>query len=114
MLAKILTCINIGEVYLDKRNIRGQESVANGDAGMGKGRWIDNDKPGLVGSCLLNAPDNITFDILLEGFELNIMLPGHLRQRLIDRCQRIRSVNFGFPTTQQVQIRSMYDQYFCH
>jgi hypothetical protein len=79
MFPKIFSRINIRQVHLDKGHGRGEECVADGDAGMGEGCRIDDDKPGLVGSGLLNSTDNLTLDVRLQGFDFNIVVCGLLR-----------------------------------
>src|SRR5574340_594564 len=69
--------VDIGKMNFDKRNGGSRQRVAQGDAGMGVGRRIDDDEVHAVAGGFVQALDQGTFMVVLEGFDER---PGRVAQ----------------------------------
>ena len=90
------------------------ESVAQRDARVREGAGIDNQKADSVRRCPLDALDELMLRIALERDQLVPCFPGYLDGAFLDGLQRLRSVDAGFTTAEQVQIRAVQQQHSSH
>ena len=114
MLAKRFSGMNVGQVDLDERNRHARKCIAQRDAGVGKCSGINHDRGDAVDLGFVNRVDQLMLGVALQAFELMIYRLGDCAQPVIDVVERVVTVNFRFPTAQQIQIRAMQDQYFGH
>ena len=114
MLAKRFSGMNVGQVDFDERNRHASKCIAQRDAGVGKCSGITHDRGDAVDLGFVNRVDQLMLGVALQAFELMIYRLGDCAQPVIDIVERVVTVNFRFPTAQQIQIRAMQDQYFGH
>ncbi len=110
MMAERLARVDVREMHFDKRDGHRAECVAQGDAGVGVTRRIDDDEFDTFRSCVLHPVDQFSFVVALKTFQLNAGNPGARFHNAMDVCQSNPTVNFRFAVAEQVEVGSMEDK----
>lgn len=110
LLPKILSGKSVAQMNFDKRDLNRQQGVAQRNARVRKGAWIQNDKIDLVSGGPLDTVDQLVLGIALIAIELVPQLGREFDAALLDVGQRGRAVNLGLAGTQEVQIRTIDKQ----
>ena len=77
---------------------------------MGIGCGVDDDELNIFGRGCLDAVDQLTFVVALEGLEQQAIRARPAFHGRMDIAQRRATVDFGFAGSQQVQIRPVQDE----
>ena len=75
---------------------------------------VDQDEIGLFISRGLDAVDERTFVIALEGRQFDARFLGSRGERLIDLRKRDAAVHLRLPGAEKVQVRAVQHQQSCH
>ncbi len=89
-------------MYFYKRDSGRQQGIANGDAGMREGCWINNDEIDVVGIGLMNQFHDFVFGIVLMKIQLMAQVGRSLFKRILYVGECLVSVMAGFSDAQQV------------
>ena len=111
MLAKFFSFVNIRKMYFNRRKRSGQQSIPNGNTGMGIRRWIDQNPFKGLGR-LSDQINDLAFVIGLLNFKADSKAPGFTQKLLIDLCDTHPSVDIHLTGSQQIQIRAVDDKDF--
>jgi hypothetical protein len=74
-------------------------------------RCINNNKVRAVDAGGLNAINQLTFVIALKRGAIGAKLSGQLLQTRVDIGQSLPAINFRLACTEQVQVRTVQNQY---
>src|SRR5512141_664932 len=96
MMAEGFARVNVGKMNFDKRDGGGRQRVAQGNAGMGVGRRVDDDEIHLVACRLVQPVDQGAFVVVLEGFDVCTGGFSTTDQRTVDVVQRGEAIVLGF------------------
>src|ERR1700728_3386275 len=95
MTSKFFARKHIAQVNLDERQGDSEEGVAQCDARVGVGPWIDDDEGNSVGLRGMNLPDQFMLRIALECDQFMALGKGKRRELGLDDLQRGRTVYSG-------------------
>ena len=102
--------VRIADVNFNGGNPDRLQRIEQCDAGVRIGAGIDHDPVrGMIGC--LNAVNKISFMIGLVNFNVNALSVSMGNDFLAKSSVSLISVNLRFPKSEQIQIRSVYDQY---
>lgn len=92
--------MDVAQVNLHKRECRGQQSIPEGNGGVGVGSGVDQDAINLLGGCRLNAVHQSPLMVALDTPETDapLLSPGH--QLSVNLRQGGPSVNTGLTGSQ--------------
>ena len=107
MLSKRFAGVYVGNMHFDAWNIDARQRVAQRDAGVGKSRRINNDELGAVGACLMNRLDHLLFAVALQTGQTRTGALGFGLQAMVDLVQRLRAIDLGLASPQQIEVGSM-------
>ena len=108
-MAERLTLVYITDVYLDDRTFQGTDTIVQGYGGMGIGSGIEHDT--VVGeSHLLHLVDQLSLDIALVILQLYIRIAGTQLGKVV--IKRAVPVDTWLTHTEQIQVRTIYDENF--
>jgi hypothetical protein len=62
--------VNIGKMHFDERDGGRRQRIAQGDAGVGVARRVDDDEVDVIARGLVDAVDQRAFVVVLEGLDL--------------------------------------------
>src|SRR5574340_360782 len=111
MVAERLARVDVGKVNFDERNGSGSQGIAQGDAGVGVTRRVDDDEVDMVARSLVDAVDQGAFVVVLEGFDLGASRFAAAGQRAVDVVERGKAVMLGLAATQQIQVGAVQNQH---
>src|SRR5512139_2215052 len=80
--------VNVGKMNFDKRDGGRCQRVAQGNAGMGVSRRIDDDEIHAVACSLVQPVDQGAFVVVLKGFDLRAGGLSATDQRMVDLVER--------------------------
>jgi hypothetical protein len=100
-VSEFLTRVNIRQVNLDHRDGEGCQGVADGDAVVGEGAWVDDDTA-RAGSKFLNSVDDDSFVIGLDvsNFEQRFNIPSKHAETLDNGVERFPAIDPWFAGSQ--------------
>ncbi len=88
-----------------------RQRVAQGDAGVGVGRRVDDDEVDVIARGLVDAVDQRAFVVVLKGFDLRTGRFAAADQRAVDVVERGEAVMPGFAAAQQIQVGAVQNQH---
>src|ERR1700689_5419497 len=97
----------IAQVNFDERHAHRQEGVAQRDAGVGEGTWIDDHETDRLAFRCLYFADQLVLGIALPGNQfmaLGNTLPLELRLNVL---QSGRAIDCRLASAEQIQIRAI-------
>ena len=103
--------VNVGKVDFDERDGRGCQRIAQGNAGMGVARRVDDDEIDVIARSLVHAIDQATFVVVLKSFDLRASSLPAGSERAVDVVERGKTVMLGLTATQQIEVGAMQDQH---
>ncbi len=92
--------VDIGQMHFDERDRHRSQRVAQGDAGMGVAARVDDNESHSFTSGSLDAVDQVTLMIALEGYQVDRSRLGLAGKGCVDVRQRFVPVDFRLPQTQ--------------
>ena len=107
VLAERFPCMDVGQMHFNKGNPDSGQGIAQGDAGVGEGRRVDDDVCNALTGRFLNGIDQYVFGVALQAAQSPA---PSLRARLqldLDLSEGSPPIMVGLTATQQVQVRSM-------
>src|ERR1700679_3969940 len=107
MSSKFLARKHIAQVNLDERQGDSEEGVAQGDAGVRVGPWIDDDECNAVGLRGVNLPDQFMLRIALEREQFMALGEGKRLEFGLDNLQRGRTVYSRLARAKKIQVRTI-------
>ena len=93
----------------DEWNADTKQGVTQGNAGVGKGAWVDDDESGPIVTGSMNGIHQFMLRIALYRPQV---VPTLARTRLkppIDVLEAVMAVDLRFTRTEQIQIRAVQD-----
>lgn len=114
VLAEAFARMHVGKVDLHKRQADGEQRIAQGYRGMGKGAGIDQDEAGTVMPGGMNAIHQYTFVIALQAIQANADLAGARHQVGVNAVESIGTIDAGFAGSQQVQVGAVQNENLGH
>lgn len=106
MMAEWLAAVDIGDMNLNYRQVRGQKRIKQGDGGMTVPCRVDHDPP-CPPAALLNPGNQLTFGVGLAEIYRQAKLFGRTQAKLLHVVQRGPTVYFGFTLAEHVQVRAV-------
>src|SRR5260370_24761913 len=106
MSAKRLARVGVREMHFHERQAYREQRVAQGNAGMGKGRRVENQKTDAGGRSAVDLADELGFRVALQRDELVARLASQFRGTLFDGLARVGSVNPRLPPPEPLQLSS--------
>ena len=95
----------------DERNGGRRQRIAQGNAGVGVARRIDDDEVDLVVRGLMDAIDQGAFVVVLEGLDLCVNGFPAADQHTVDVVERGEAVVPGFAAAQQIEVGAVQNQH---
>jgi len=102
--------MGVAQVNLHKGKRRGQQSISQGNGGVGVGTGIDQDTINLLRGRRLNGVHQDPFVVALHTIEPDTPLPGPRQQLRINLCKGNAPVDTGLTGSQQIQVGPMDNQ----
>src|SRR3954469_941143 len=93
MSAKRLARVGVREMYFHERQLYREQRIAQGNAGMGKGRRVEYQKTDAGRSSAVDPGDELRLRVALKSDELVSGLAGQFRRALFNRLERVRSID---------------------
>ena len=121
-VSELLSRVNIANMTLHKRNADSRQGISKANRSMCKGARVD-DNPvdvflavaiGTETSGLVNAVDDVTFVVRLEGFEGEAVAASERLCRALDIGESFAAVNCWLAGAEQVEVRSVDDEDGAH
>ena len=101
--------MDVREVHLDHGKVRGQQGIAQGNAGVGQPSRVDQDPPG-PGPGLLEPIQQLPLVIRLEAAHLDASCLALGHQGGVDLLEGGGPVRPGLPAPEQIEVRPMHHQ----
>src|SRR5512139_2354092 len=111
MVAERFARVNVGKMNFDERDGGGRQRIAQGDAGMGVARRVDDDEVDVVARSLVDAVDQGAFVVVLKGFDLCAGRLAAADQRAVDVVERGKTVMLGLAAAQHVEVGPVQNQH---
>ena len=111
MMPKGFTCEDVAQVHFDEWHRHREQRIAQGDAGVGEGSRIDDDEGDTIAFGRLNSCDQFVLRVALHRDQFvtqGLRQCGHAG---LDILQRGRAIHARLARTEQVQIRTIEQQY---
>ena len=102
MMAERFTRKYVREMYFNIRNSNSGNRIAQGNAGMGKSRGINQNEIDAVATRLVHTLHQLRFGIALESGETYLGRCRALLQPGINLRQGIATIMFGLTATQKI------------
>src|SRR5512143_1206532 len=99
--------MRVRQVYFHERQSHREQRVPQGNAGMRERAGIEDQEADASRGGTANPVDQLMLGVALEGHELVAGFASHMRCPLFNRLERVRSVDPGLATAEQVQIRAI-------
>ena len=109
MMAKRLAFVDVGNVHLDHRAIKGGQRIKNRDGCMRIGCGVDDDTCRCTAR-FLHPIDQLTFVVGLMKANRQPQILGQCRTRLGHVIQGLGPVNLGLTQAQKVQVRAVQNE----
>jgi hypothetical protein len=110
--AEFFTTMNIGQMDLNDGESACSKCVSYGNACMGVGGRVNDNPLASFNESLLDPVYKCPLVIGLEGDHLASELQGKTGKRFINLYQGSGAVKLGLPSAEEIEIWSMYHQYF--
>jgi|GEM_PF-6242613 len=107
LVAKLLSRKRVAQVNFNKRNINGEKSIPNRNAGVRECTRINDYENDTVRIRLLHAIYNFMFCIALEALQLMPAVIGQIGQRGFDVRKAGLPINARFTSTQHIEVRAV-------
>ena len=114
VFAERLARLDVGQVHFNERDMARGQGVAQGDAGVGVGRGVEDDEGDLVFYRLLHPVHQFVLGIALEEADAMAGGLGLAAETRIDGLQGVVAVVLRLAVAEQVQVGSVDDQQFSH
>ena len=98
-------------MHLDKRDFHGRKRVAQRNTGVREGGRVDDDEADPLPTRGVDTIDQVGFTVALKTINFHTYGGTLLAKCGVDVGQGLAAVMLGFPSTQQVQIRAVQNQY---
>jgi len=113
MATKRLAREHVRDVYFNKGNGDAKEGIAQGNACMGEGTWVDQNGSSAILGCM-NVLYEFVFSIALEDVNPVACGRGKRLKSCIDVLKRIKAIDFRLPRSEQVEVGSVHYQKLRH
>jgi hypothetical protein len=99
MMSKSLACEHVAQVNLDERYGHREKGIAQGDAGVGIARWIDDHERNALVLRGLNLCNQLVLSVALESAQGMASGEGQALELGLDALQTGRTVNLRLTET---------------
>ena len=114
MFPERLAGVDVRKMHFNERDVARGQGVAQGNAGVGIGRRVEQDESNLVLDRLLHPVHEFVLSVALEEADAVAGGLGLAAQTLIDGVQGVAAVVLRLARTEQVQVGSVDDQQVSH
>src|SRR6185369_16514392 len=110
-VAKFLTPVDVGKMYLNERQLNRGKRIADGNAGVGISSGIDQDAVAIIRGSL-NGIDQISLGVGLEKRDAAAEFFGQLPDGAVDLFQRQRTIHFRLAPAEEIKVGAVQYQEF--
>jgi hypothetical protein len=110
VLPKLLSRERIAQVDFDKRDLNGQKSISQCDAGMREATGVQDDKFDAIDVGLLDSIDELMLGIALKTNQLVSKVRRKLNTTFFDIGEAGGPIDLGLACAKQVQIGTVNEQ----
>src|SRR5450631_4169725 len=110
MAAKALARVSVRQMHFDEGQAHREQCVAQGETRMRKRPRIENQERNAFLRSGVQALDEFMLGVTLKCGQLMPRLVRKLGKMLLDRRERVRSIDLGLALAEQVQIRTVEQQ----
>ena len=100
--------MDVGKMHFDKGNGHGRQSVTHCDAGVGVAARVDNNESHSFVAGSLDAIDQVTLMVALEGNQFNRSSLGLFCERCIDVPKGIQPIDIRLSGSEKIQVWTMH------
>lgn len=115
MVPKAFAFMDVGQMHLIDRAVKGRQGIADRNRGMGIGAGVDHDALGHI-ACPVDQIYEGAFVIAVLKHQSTAVCRAVLQTHALDIGQRCRAIDFGFPFSQEIEIGTIENEnrWSCH
>ncbi len=106
VMSKRLSRVDIAEVGLDDRELRGGHGISQRNGVVGEGPWIENHGVG-PGASVMERIDQSALVVRLHVADLGVALAGNGGEVGDDVVECVGAVDLGLACAQKIQVRTV-------